>query len=101
MKISTKEYVDNQISWVRSLKQMENEWLEKHLETKWKTEEEARKVYNELMTTWKREHDEWKDRVEAMVAQMITRREMKANVVTALTIMIMFLGLLVAIFLKK
>jgi hypothetical protein len=101
MKITTKEYIDEQIAWVRSLKQMENAWMEKYLETEWRAEREARQLFNTEWAAREKQNAEWRDRIEQMTSQAITRREMRASMVTVITIMLTFLGLLVAIFLKK
>ena len=101
MKVKTKEYVDEQIAWVRSLKQMENAWMEKYLETEWRAEREARQLFNAEWAAREKQNSEWRERIEQMASQAITRRELRAMVVTIITIMLTFLGLLVAIFLKK
>lgn len=101
MKRSLKKYIDKEIAWVRDIKKTENYWLEKYLESEQKAQREATRVYNDSMNAWKEGHNEWKDRMEQLTAGTVTRRELRGGVVAALTIMLMFLGLLVAIFLKK
>lgn len=38
-----KEYIDQQINWVRDLKKIENAWIEKYLEEQIQTQEQMRK----------------------------------------------------------
>jgi hypothetical protein len=101
MKRSTKEYVDQQISWVRDIKKTENYWLEKYLDTKGSAEKEERKAFNDMIEGWKRDQNEWRERVEQIISQGVTRKEMRATSFAIITILLTFLGVLISIFVKK
>lgn len=101
MKDEVKEYVDQQIDWVRDLKRTENYWLEKYLESEQRAQKEMILMNNESTEVFKRQTNEWKDRMEHAISQTITRREMRSIMIAVVTILITFLGLLVAIFIRK
>jgi hypothetical protein len=101
MEIGIKEYVDNQIAWVRSVKQIENDWMEKYLETEWRAEREARQLFNAEWAARERQNEEWRTRLENIASQAVTRRELRGMVIAVITIVLTTLGLLVAIFFKK
>ena len=101
MKVKTKEYIDQQINWVRDIKKMENTWMEKYLETEWRTEREARQNFNEMMDTWRKDQTEWRERIEQILGQTVPRKEMRASMLAIITILLTFLGLLVSIFFRK
>jgi hypothetical protein len=92
MKISTKQYVDNQIGWVKEL-----------MEEKDKAAREAVRIYNANMDSWKAGHNEWKTRMEQLTSQTVTRREAWIFIIAMVTFAISLLGIavVVAISLKK
>lgn len=101
MNEETKEYIDQQVQWVRDIKKTENYWLEKYLESEQRAQRQVSEMFQKSMEVWKVGLDEWKDRTERVIGQTVTRREMRTILATAISILISFLGLLVVIFLKK
>ena len=101
MKLEEKEYIDQQIEWVRDLKRTENYWLEKYLESEQRAQKEMILMNNESTELFKQQTVEWRDRMEQVIGQTVTRRELRSIIIAAVTIMLTFLGLLVAIFQHK
>ena len=101
MKKKDKGYVDQQITWVRELKRTENYWLEKYLESEQRTQKEEMKSYRESTETWKRGIMEQLQRIEQSTAQAVPRREMRAIIISVITILIAAIGLIAAIFIRK
>gem|GEM_PF-4476345 len=101
MKPEEKEYIDQQIEWVRDLKRTENYWLEKYLESEQRAQKEMILMNNESTEVFKKQTIEWRDRMEAIISQTVTRREMRSILIAVVTILLTFLGLLVAIFMRK
>lgn len=105
MKRKDKEYVDQQIQWVREIKKTEIYWLEKYLEEGQKVQKESTRLDREAMETWKQGIVEKWDRIEEVLTELrsqgVTRREIRSLIITVVTILITFLGLLVAIFVKR
>ena|ERR1700742_4149945 len=101
MKDEAKDYVDQQIAWVRDLKRTENYWLEKYLESEQRAQKEMILMNNESTEVFKHQTNEWKDRMEQSIGQTVTRREMRSILIAVVTILLTFLSLLVAIFMRK
>lgn len=96
-----KEYVDQQIAWVRSLKQTENYWLEKYLESELKAEKERMSAHAQSMDVFRQQTDEKLGKIDKELSKAVSRPEMRSILIAVVTILLTFLGLLVAIFLRK
>ena len=101
MKPEEKEYVDQQIAWVRDLKRTENYWLEKYLESELHSEKERMSAHAQSMDVFKQQTDEKIGKLEKEVSKAVSRPEMRSILIAVVTILLTFLGLLVAIFIRK
>jgi hypothetical protein len=81
MKITTKDYIDNQIEWVR-----------KEMQAKFDGQEKATKVYNDSLDAWKSGHNEWKTRMESLTSKTLTRNEAWIFIMAAIGIAIALLA---------
>jgi hypothetical protein len=75
MKITTREYIDNQVNWIKELEKKDMEWMEKHVDSEVKAVREAVSIDKANMDAWKSGHNEWKTRMEQLTSQTVTRRE--------------------------
>jgi len=101
VKPEEKEYVDQQIAWVRDLKRTENYWLEKYLESELHSEKERMSAHAQSMDVFKQQTDEKIGKLEKEVSKAVSRPEMRSILIAVVTILLTFLGLLVAIFIRK
>jgi hypothetical protein len=82
MKITTKQYIDNQLKWVRRLQKEKD----RHVVFEGKLREsevtairEAVRVYNEQNNEWKAGSNEWRAQSRDQTANYPTKDEMKNN----------------------
>lgn len=101
MKLPIKTYVDQQVQWVRDLKQRENDWLKTHAEAELKDvratlDSEIRslkeRLEREVETSNQRFHsqNEWRQAFKDQQTTFLTRREFWAGI---LMVAIAFLAL--------